>query len=137
MIDSTRNYQYWFFWCQWWSNHQYQEVFWGNWALEAVEASEVADAAKVNDAGEVSKAWKITSVDFIVFQVLEFNNFRTNITLFWCFEKKRKIQDHENSCWILERFLLEAVEAAWGQKSFKQWIRHRCPLLRNPLSITF
>ena len=58
-----------------------------NWALEAVEASEVAEAAKVNEAGEVSKAWKITTVDFRVFQVLEFNNFRTNITLFWCFEK--------------------------------------------------
>ena len=35
--------------------------FWGNWALEAVEASEVTEAAKVNKAGEVSKAWKITS----------------------------------------------------------------------------
>jgi hypothetical protein len=56
--------------------------FLGNWALEAVEASEVAEAAEVNDAGEVSKAWKITTVDFRVFQVLEFNDFRTNITLF-------------------------------------------------------
>ena len=51
----------------------------GNWALEA---SEVAEATDVNEAGEVSKAWKITTVDFRVFQVLEFNNFRTNITLF-------------------------------------------------------
>jgi hypothetical protein len=62
----------------------------GNWALEAVEASKVAEATEVNDAGEVSKAWKITTVDFKVFQVLEFNNFRTNITLFRCFEKKKK-----------------------------------------------
>ena len=53
-----------------------------NWALEAVEASEVAEAGEVNGAGEVSKAWKMTIVDFKVFQVLEFNNFRTNITLF-------------------------------------------------------
>jgi hypothetical protein len=30
----------------------------------------------------VSKAWKITTVDFRVSQVLEFNNFRANITLF-------------------------------------------------------
>ena len=45
--------------------------FWGNWALEAVEASEVAEAAEVNEVGEVSKAWKITTVDFRVFQVLE------------------------------------------------------------------
>ena len=56
--------------------------FGGNWALEAVEASEVAEAAEVNETGEVSKAWKITTVDFRVFQVLEFNHFRTNITLF-------------------------------------------------------
>jgi hypothetical protein len=51
-------------------------------ALKAVEASEVAEAAEVNEAGEVSKAWKITTEDFRVFQVLEFNNLRTNITLF-------------------------------------------------------
>jgi hypothetical protein len=56
--------------------------FGGNWALEAVEASDVAEATEVNEAGEVSKAWKITAVDFRVFQVLEFNNFMTNITLF-------------------------------------------------------
>ena len=61
----------------------------GNWALEAVEASEVAEAAEVNESGEVSMAWKITAVDIRVFQVLEFNNFRTNITLFSCFEKKK------------------------------------------------
>jgi hypothetical protein len=74
MIHSTKNYQYWLFWWQWWSDRQDQEVFWGNWAVEAVEASEVAEAAEVNEAGEVSKAWKITTEDFRVFQVLEFNN---------------------------------------------------------------
>ena len=31
----------------------------GNWALEAVKASEVAEATEVNETGEVSKAWKI------------------------------------------------------------------------------
>jgi hypothetical protein len=51
-------------------------------ALQAVEASEVAEAAEVNDAGEVSKAWKITTLDFRVFQVLEFNNI-TNIILYF------------------------------------------------------
>ena len=51
-----------------------------------------------------------------VFQVLEFNNSRT---------------------WILAPFLSEAVEAAWGQKSFKWLIRHKFPLLSNPLSINF
>ena len=51
-------------------------------AVEAVEATEVAEATEVNEAAEVCKAWKITTVDFGVFQVLEFNNFRANITLF-------------------------------------------------------
>jgi hypothetical protein len=69
------------------SDDRDQEVLWGNWALEAVEASEVAEAAEVNEAGEVSKAWKITTVDFRVSKVLKFNSFRANITLFWCFKK--------------------------------------------------
>ena len=47
--------------------------------MEAVEASELT---KVSEAGEVSKAWKITTEDFRVLFVLEFNNLRTNITLF-------------------------------------------------------
>ena len=41
-----------------------------------------AEAAEVNEAGEVAKAWKITTEDFRVIQVLEFNNLSTNITLF-------------------------------------------------------
>ena len=97
-----------------------RKFFGGNWALEAVEASEVAEATEVNEAGEVSKAWKITTVDFRVFQVLEFNDFRTNITLFWSFFLKNFFwQNHENSCWILAPFLSGAVEATRGQKSFK------------------
>ena len=36
-------------------------IFWGNWALDAVEANEVAEATEVNEAGEVYKAWKITT----------------------------------------------------------------------------
>ena len=56
-------------------------------ALEAVEASEVAEAPEVNEAGEDSQAWKITTEGFIVIQVLEFNDLRTRITFFWCFEK--------------------------------------------------
>ena len=61
MLHSTKNHQYWLFWCQWWSDHHDQEFFWENWALDAVEASEVAEAAEVNEVGEVSKAWKITA----------------------------------------------------------------------------
>ena len=46
-------------------------------AVEAVEASEVAEASEVNSAEEVSNAWKITTEDFRVFKILEFNNLRT------------------------------------------------------------
>ena len=51
-------------------------------AVEAFEASEVAEATEVNEAAEVSKAWKITTEDFRVVQVLEFINLKTNIALF-------------------------------------------------------
>ena len=54
-LYSTKNDQYWLFWCQWWSDNQDQTFSWGNWPLEAVEASEVAEAA------EVSNAWKFTT----------------------------------------------------------------------------
>ena len=134
MIHSTNNYHYWLFCCQWWSDHHDQEVFWENWALEAVEASEVAEAAKVNEAGEVSKAWKITSessrfLNSIIWGPISLYFDVLKKTFFW--------QNHENSCWILAPFLSEAVEAAWGQKNFKWWIRHKLPLLRKPLSISF
>ena len=55
-----------------------RQFVWGNWALEAVEASKVAEAAEVNEAAEV------TIEDFRVIQI----NLRTNIALFWCFGKK-------------------------------------------------
>ena len=50
-------------------------------AVEAVEASEVTEATEVSEAVEVSKAWKITTEDFRVILVLEFNNLRTKIIL--------------------------------------------------------
>ena len=50
--------------------------------LEAVDASKLTEATEVNEAGEVPKAWKITTEDFRVVFVLEFNNLRNNITLF-------------------------------------------------------
>ena len=49
----------------------------------------------------------------VAFKVLEFNNLRSNITFFWCFEKKNW-QNHENSCWNLALFLSETIEATWG-----------------------
>ena len=53
MIHSKTNDQYLTFWCQWWQNHQDQEVFWENMAVEAVEACEVAEATEVDEAAEV------------------------------------------------------------------------------------
>ena len=47
--------------------------------------------------------------------------------------------DHQKSNFslIYGTFLSEAIEAEWGQKSFKWLIRHKFPLLRKPLSISF
>ena len=46
------------------------------------EASELTETTEVNETGEIFKAWKITTEDFRVVFALEFNNLRTNITLF-------------------------------------------------------
>ena len=78
IIPYTKRVSYWSIWCQGWSNHQDEETFWGNRAVEAVEASEVAEADEVNEAAEVSKGSKITTEDFRVIQVLEFS-------FFWCY----------------------------------------------------
>ena len=40
------------------------------------------EISEVNQAGEVSKAWKISTEDFRVVQVLDFINLRTTIALF-------------------------------------------------------
>ena len=114
-IHSTKNDQYWLFWCQWWSDNQDQTFSWENWPLEAVEAAEAAKAAEVHEDEEVSNAWKITTEDFRGFQILEFNNLRT---LFCCFEKKIFWQNHQNLCWISAPFLSEAVEAVCEVKNF-------------------
>ena len=77
------------------------------------------------------KAWKITIEDFRVILVLEFNNLRTKIISFWCFEKKIFRQNHENPFWILAPFLSEAVEASLCD-FFKNWlVKLKFPNLRN------
>ena len=85
--------------------------FWGNWTLEAVEASELAEATEVNDAGEVFKAWNITTEDFRVVFVLQFNNLRTNITLFWCFKKQSSLDRIMN---LMLNFSPFSVRGRWG-----------------------
>ena len=95
-----------------------RKFFLGNWALEAVEASEVSEAAEVNEAGEVSKAWKSTTVDFRIFQVLEFNNFRANMTLFWFFEKKFFLTE---SWKLMLKFSSFSVGGRWGRVRSKKF----------------
>ena len=109
MIHSTKKDQYWSFWYHWWSNHQDQDVLWGNRAVEAVEASEVAEAAEVHETAEVSKAQKITTEDFIGSCIHQFGD-KNNSILMFC--KKQFWQNHENPFWILAFFLSEAVEAS-------------------------
>ena len=86
MIHHIQEVWYWYFWCHRWSNHQDQNVFWGNRNVEAVEASEVAVAAEVNEAVEVSKARKITTKVFRGILDLEFINLGTKMILFWRFD---------------------------------------------------
>ena len=129
----------------WWSNPQklasidyfsasndqtirIRNFFWGNWALEAVEASKVEQAAEVNEAAEVSKAWKITTEDFRVIKILEFSFILMfwRISFFW--------YNHEISYWILATFLSEAVEASqwhfflktgwWNTNVQSSWTRY-------------
>ena len=110
MIHSTKKDQYWSFWYHWWSNHQDQDVLWGNRAVEAVEASEVAEAAEVHETEEVSKAQKITTEDFIGSCIHQFGD-KNNLILMCC-KKNFFWQNHENPIWILAFFLSEAVEAS-------------------------
>ena len=118
MIHSTKKDQYWSFWCQVCSNHQDQEFFWGNRASEASKAGEVVEAAEINEAAEVSKVLKMITENFRVIQVLEFYNLRTNTTLFWCFEKKKKLT---KSWKIMLNFINFSVGGCWGQPILLFW----------------
>ena len=109
-------------------------VFWWNGAFEAVKASEVEEADEINEDAEVLGPEKSLLRTSEVFQVLESNILRT---LFWCFEKKIFWQNLKNSYWILSSLLSEAVEAVWGQNKFIWLIRHKFPILRKSLSISF
>ena len=102
---------YWSFWCQGWLNHQDEDFFWENRAVEAVEASEVAEADEVNEAAEVSKGSKITNEDFKVIQVLEFS-------LFWCFEKESFLVESWN---IMLNFSNLSVGGCWRQPMLLFW----------------
>ena len=114
MIHSTKNYQYWSFWCQWWPNHQDQDVFWGNMAVEAVEASEDPEATEVAEATEVCKAWKITT---------ESSKFLKSIIrgllkhLFWCSEKKNFWQSWK----LMLNISSVSVGGCWGQPLLLFW----------------
>ena len=126
MIHSTKRDSYWSFWCQGWSNHQDQEVFWRNRTVEAVETTEVAEADEINVAAKVSKAWKITTEDFRVIQVLEFSF----ILIVW---KKRSLVITWNIRLNFGTFLSEAVEASLCY-FFENWlIKLKCPNLLKPL----
>ena len=65
-------------------------------------------------------------MDFRVFQVLEFNILGLKSLYFDVLKKIFFWQTHANSCWILAPFLSEAVESAWGQKSYVDKNRIPC-----------
>ena len=66
-----------------------------------------------------------------VIQVLEFNNLRSNITIFGCFGKNFFWHNHENSCWILAPFLSEAVEARLYYFFKNRLIKTKCHNILN------
>ena len=110
-------------------------------AVEAVEASEVAEATEVNEAAEVFKAWKITMDDFKAILVLEFNNLRTKIISFWCFEKIIFWQNYENSWWIFWRGLLrldyvDFLKTGWWNSNFQTSRIYSCLQTKSNLHIS-
>ena len=114
IIPYTKWDLYWSFWCQGWSYHQDEEKFWGNRAVEAVEASEVAEADEVNEAAEVSKGSKITTEDFRIIQVLEFS-------LFWCYFDVLKKNVLVESWKFMSNSSTLSVRGCWGQWGFRGW----------------
>ena len=108
IVPYTKRDFYWSFWCQGWSNHQNEEKYWGNRAVEAVEAIEVAEADEVTEAAEVlmpEKSLMRSSVS---------SRFWFS-TLFWCFEKTKFGVESWNTTLNFSTF---SVGGCWGQPMF-------------------
>ena len=105
MIHATKMDQRWSFWCQGWSNHQDQDLFWWNRASEAVEAIEVAKAEEVIEVTEVLKAGKS------LMRTSESSMFWIS-ALFWYFEK---IEFGVESLKTILNFRTFSVWGCWGQ----------------------
>ena len=119
MIHSTKkNHQYWLFWCQWWSDHQDQEVFFGEGGLRLQRPLRSMRLERFLRPRK-SLLWTSEPSRFLNSKILGL------ISLYFDVLRKNKFeQNHENSCWILELFLSEAVEAAWTRDTFHQSIVH-------------
>ena len=76
--------------------------WWGQWGCRGQGVTEVSEAV------EVSKAWKITTEDFRVILVLEFNNLRTKIIL-------------TESWKFLLNFSTFSIGGCWGQSMLLFW----------------
>ena len=122
MIHSTKRGPYWSLWCQGWSYHQDQKVFWWNGAFEAVEASEVAEVDEVSEATEVVGPGKS------LLRTSESPRF-LNSTLFWCFEKLFLLIESWN---IMLKFSNFSAGGCWGQLMLFFWKMSVVP--KNSLS---
>ena len=85
MIHSTKRDEYWSFWYQEWSNHQNQDNFWWNEAVEVIEAIKVVEAVEVIEAAEVLRSEKSLFRPPKSFRVL-------NLAFFWWNEAVKVIE---------------------------------------------
>ena len=111
MIHSTKRDEYWSFWCQEWSNHQDQQIFWWNEAVEVIEAIEVVEAVEVIEAAEVLMPEKS------VLWTSELS-MSLNSALFGCFEKKKFWVESWNIRLNSSTF---SVRGCWGQPLLLFW----------------
>ena len=108
----------------------FESCFWGNWRLDDVDTTDLAEAAEVNRLKRFLMPGK---------SLLRTSRFLNSNLWRLYFDVLQKIfwENNQKWCWIVEPFLSETIEAVWGQKSFKWWSKHKFPLLRKPLSISF
>ena len=111
MIHSTKREEYWSFWCQEWSNHQDQQIFWWNEAVEVFEAIEVVEAVEVIEAAEVLRPGKSP------LRTSE-SSMSLNSAIFGCFEKKKFWVESRN---IPLNFSTFSVGGWWGQPMLFFW----------------
>jgi hypothetical protein len=95
----------------------------------------LAEADEVNEAGEDSWAWKSLLRTPLSSRFL--NSMVWGLKLLYFVVLKKKLTE---SWKLMLNFSTFSVGGCWGcmrSKSLKLLVRHKCPILRNPLNISF